>query len=90
VAKLLKLVKLAFWGLVGAAVVQELRTPPRKRVWHGTVGGVVPYDFRPPSPDKVRRNWWDPDGPLITPIAFGLGWTINLARLLQILNIRVS
>lgn len=87
--KLRKLVKLIVWGLVGAAVVQELRTPPDKRKWHGTVGGVVPYDFRPPTPEKARRSWWDPTGPLVTPIAFGVGWSINFARLLQMLNVGV-
>jgi hypothetical protein len=87
--KLARLVKLLFWGVVGAAVVQELRTPPGKRAWHGTVGGVVPYDFRPPSPEKVQRAWWDPTGPLITPIGFGVGWAINFARLAQMLNIPI-
>jgi hypothetical protein len=53
------------------------------------VGGVVPYDFRPPSADKVQRAWWDPKGPLITPLAFGVGWTINFARLAQMLGIDV-
>jgi hypothetical protein len=74
------------WGLTAAAVVQELRKPAGKRAWHGTVGGMVPYDFRPPSPEKVRQAWWDPEGPLVTPMAFGVGWAINFARLLQLLN----
>jgi hypothetical protein len=87
--KLVRLVKLVVWGLVGAAIVQELRTPADKRKWHGTVGGVVPYDFRPPSPEKVRRAWWDPTGPLITANAFGVGWAINFARVLQMLNVNV-
>lgn len=87
--KLAKLVKLLFWGVVGAAVVQELRTPAGQRTWHGTIGGVVPYDFRPPSADKLQRSWWDPSGPLVTPMAFGVGWTINLARLAQVLNIPI-
>lgn len=84
--KLSRLVKLVVWGLVGAAVAQELRTPADERKWHGTVGGVVPYDFRMPSGEKARRSWWDPDGPLITPMAFGVGWTVNFARLLEMLN----
>lgn len=65
--KLSRLIKLVVWGLVGAAVAQELRTPADERKWHGTVGGVVPYDFRVPGPDKLRRAWWDPNGPLINP-----------------------
>jgi hypothetical protein len=90
VSKLGRLLKLVVWGLVGAAVVQELRTAPDERKWHGTVGGVVPYDFRPPSSDKVRRAWWDPDGPLITPTAFGVGWAINFARLMNLVNEKAS
>ncbi len=84
-----KLVKLLFWGVVGAAIVQELRTPAEQRTWHGTVGGVVPYDFRPPTAEKMQRAWWDPSGPLVTPLAFGVGWSINLARLAQILNLPI-
>lgn len=87
--KLGKLVKLLFWGAVGAALVQELRTPPEQRTWHGTVGGVVPYDFRPPTVEKLQRGWWDPAGPLVTPMAFGVGWTINLARVAQALNLPI-
>ena len=87
--KLTRLVKLVFWGLVGAAVVQELRTPAEKRAWHGTVGGVVPYDFRSPSPEAIQRAWWDPSGPLFKVNTFGVGWTINFARLAQLLNIPI-
>jgi hypothetical protein len=86
--KLSRLVKLVVWGLVGAAIAQELRTPADERQWHGTVGGVVPYDFRVPSPERARSSWWDPDGQLITPIAFGVGWTVNFARLRELLRQR--
>jgi hypothetical protein len=79
--KLARLLKLLFWGLVGAAIAQELRTPPEDRTWHGTVAGVVPYDFRMPDPERVRSAWWDPDGPLCKPTAFGVGWAINFAKL---------
>ena len=88
--KLMRKLKLLFWGLLGAAIVQELRTPADKRTWHGTVGGVVPYDFRVPSPEKVRRAWWDPKGPLINPTAFGVGWAINFARVAEMLNTKDS
>lgn len=87
VGKLLRLLKWVAWGLVGAAIAQELRTPPDERRWHGTVGGVVPYDFRMPSAERVRNAWWDPDGPLVRPMAFGVGWTINFARLSEMLGI---
>jgi hypothetical protein len=87
--KLARLLKWLVWGLMGAAIVQELRTPPDRRTWHGTLGGVVPYDFRPPSAEKLQRSWWDPSGPLVTPMAFGVGWTLNLGRLAQLLNIPI-
>jgi hypothetical protein len=48
-------------GLLGAAVVQQLRLPRSERTWHGTVAGVVPYDLRP-SANLARivvllRDW---------------------------------
>lgn len=88
--KLSRLLKLLVWGLTGAAIVQELRRPAEDREWHGTVGGVVPYDFRMPTPEKIRHAWWNPGGPLVTQTAFGVGWAINLARLLETFNVKVS
>jgi uncharacterized protein DUF5808 len=88
--KLARMLKLIVWGLLGAAIAQELRRPADKRTWHGTVGGVVPYDFRVPSPEKFRRAWWDPKGPLITPTAFGVGWAINFARVQEMVNAKSS
>jgi hypothetical protein len=68
-------------GLTAAAVVQELRRPPRKRKWHGRIVGV-PYDFRRPTWKRVRRAWWSPrDRRVLMPRAFGLGWDLNLGRL---------
>jgi hypothetical protein len=84
--KLARLIKLLAWGCLGAAIVQELRTPAADRKWHGTVGGVVPYDFRVPSPEKLRDAWWNPDGPLITETAFGVGWAINFARVVEMVD----
>ncbi len=66
-----------------AAVVQELRKPARKRGWHGDVAGFVPYDLRLPTLDRLRRAWWNPgDRRLLTGMPFGIGWSVNLARLL--------
>jgi len=71
-------------GLVAAAVGTELRKPPRKRTWHGRIAGVVPYDFRVPTVRRVRSRWWNPaDRRLFTPRAFGVGWAVNLARLVR-------
>ncbi len=69
-------------GIVAAAVGKELRKPPRKRTWYGTVLGFVPYDFRRPTLARVKARWWNPrDRRLLTPRVFGIGWAVNLARL---------
>jgi hypothetical protein len=70
-------------GLVATAVATELRKPSRKRTWNGRMLGFVPYDLRPPTLARVKSRWWNPkDDRLFTPRAFGVGWDVNLARLL--------
>ena len=79
--KLRRLVIAALTGLTLAAVVRELRLPASSRTWQGRIAGF-PYDFRPPTLERVRRRWWNPEDPrLLTERAFGLGWAVNLARL---------
>lgn len=84
-----KIKRLLFWVTVVvsiAAVFQELKRPPRERTWHGRVFGV-PYDFRLPSVGRMKDAWWDPDDPrLFPPRDFGVGWAINIPRLLQLLR----
>jgi hypothetical protein len=83
-----RLVQLATLGLIAAAVAQELRKPPRKRKWRGTVAGVVPYDLRfPPTVDRVKQAIWNPKGSVLQPQAFGVGWTFNLGRLVAKLGL---
>lgn len=78
---ILNLVIVAAGALAGAAVGKELGKPPDQRTWHGEVMGI-PYDFRPPTAEKIRRSLWDPDNPrLFTPHVFGVGYGVNLARL---------
>lgn len=68
-------------GLMVAAVVQELSRPADERTWHGQLVGIVPYDLRPPTLQRVRDAWWNPDDPrLLTDRPFGVGWSVNLAR----------
>ena len=68
-------------GLALAAVVQELRKPAAERTWHGRIL-FVPYDFRLPTLERVRQRLWAPeDSRLLVPQVFGLGWTVNLGRL---------
>jgi hypothetical protein len=72
--------------LVGAVVVTELRKPAAERTWQGRLAGV-PYDLRPPTLHRLRARLWDPDNPaLLVPHAFGIGWTINVARLVQLVS----
>ncbi len=73
--------------LVVAAVVQELRKDPDEREWHGTVFGFVPYDLRPPTVERVKSAMWSPDDPrLLKPHAFGVGWTLNVGRLVRLIR----
>ncbi len=73
-----------FAGLAIVAVMQELRKPARRRDWHGEIAGFVPYDFRLPPLDRYRQAWWNPgDRRLLTGTVFGIGWSVNLARLLE-------
>ncbi len=70
-----------------AAVVKELRTPADERTGHGTVAGFVPYDFRPPTTERVLDAVWAPDDPrILKPHAFGVGWTLNFGRILAVLR----
>jgi hypothetical protein len=49
---------------------------------HGKLFGVVPYDLRPPTPERLRRRLWDPErDEIIGPTVFGVGWSVNLAAL---------
>ena len=75
------LVQLAVLVVAVIAVVQELRKPKDQREWHGTVG-PVPYDLRRPTSERVRARLWAPEAALIQPHPFGVGWTINVGRLL--------
>ena len=71
------LIRFILLALAVGAVIKELQKPADKRTWHGAVFDVVPYDFRKPSIDKVKAAMWNPEGPLVTPRVFGVGWTLN-------------
>jgi hypothetical protein len=69
-----------------AAVIQELSKPEWQRTWHGKVYGI-PYDFRPPTFARIKNSMWNPDDErLFTPRPFGVGWSVNLARLMQMMR----
>lgn len=80
-AGLRRLVSLVSMLLLVAAVVRELRLPAGERTWQGRVVGV-PYDLRPPTPTRLRQAFWNPEDPrLLTPRPMGVGWAVNVARL---------
>ena len=41
--------------LVGSALLRELRQPPEQRVWQGRIGGLIPYNLRPPTVERIVR-----------------------------------
>ena len=86
-AKLGSFLRLAVLALTAGAVAQELRKPSDQREWHGRLGGVVPYDFRLPTVERVRAALWNPESDrLVTPQVFGVGWTVNAGRLVKLLR----
>ena len=84
---LMKLVRSVFWLSLFAAVYQELRKPAAQRSWHGKVLGVVPYDFRVPTLDRLKASYWAPDSPhVFTDRVLGVGWGVNLPVAFRKLN----
>ena len=80
-----RFVKLVAFGLVVAALIDQFRRDPEERTWEGSVAGIVPYDFRMPTLERARSRWWNTDDDrLFVPQVFGVGWTINLARLARL------
>jgi hypothetical protein len=86
-----RVVRLVTFALVVASVVKELRTPAAERTWHGVVAGVVPYDFRRPTAERLRAAMWDPEGAhLVSPRAFGVGWSLNVGRVVKVVRERLA
>lgn len=76
-----RLVRIVTFGLVAAAIATELAKPAPERTWQGKVFGIVPYDFRPPTWQRFRDAYWNPDSDrLFSDRVFGVGWAINLYR----------
>jgi hypothetical protein len=79
VTDLVRFARTLAWLSFFAAIYQELRKPPAERTWQGKVAGVVPYDFRIPTPERLRRGYWDPDSDQIfSETVFGVGWGVNI------------
>ncbi len=78
--------RLAVVGLLVAAVATELSKPEEERTWQGKVWGVVPYDFRPPTWERIRLAYWNPDSDrLFSDRVFGVGWAVNLYQAKRLL-----
>ena len=68
-------------SLAGLALLDQLGRRAADRDWHGRIIGV-PYDFRMPTPGRLRARLWNPeDVRIIVPLVVGIGWTINLYQL---------
>ena len=81
IGRLRRLIRLAGFALFVAAVAQEMGKPEEERTWRGKVGGLVPYDFRPPTWDRLREAYWNPEEDrLFTDRVFGVGWAVNFYR----------
>lgn len=84
-----RLTILATVGLFGGVVYQELQKPKDERHWHGRLAGVIPYDLRPPTIQRLKSAMWSPDSSKIfMPRAFGIGWDVNFGRLFRLLKKR--
>jgi hypothetical protein len=85
------LLRTAVIATVGGAIYTELRKPPEQRTWHGTLLGVVPYDFRMPTLEGLRQAYWNPRSPKVfTARPLGVGWAVNIPTLLRRLGVHVE
>lgn len=75
---------LAIIGVI--AVIQELRKSPEMRTWHGKVAGLIPYDFRVPTVERFRDTYWNPDGPVLSGKAWGVGWAPNFGAVTKLFS----
>ena len=79
-----RMIQIAAFTLTVAAVLQELEKPTEARKGYGKVAGIVPYDFRLPTTERFKESYWNPyERRVLTPEVFGVGWAINLYRLLE-------
>jgi hypothetical protein len=83
------IIRTAVIGAVGTAIYLEMRKPAEERTWHGKLMGVVPYDFRLPSIDRIRQAYWNPRSPKVfTDRPLGVGWSVNIPTLARRLGVR--
>src|SRR6202521_1575481 len=76
-----RLVRFVAFGLVVAGGGTEPFQPAPARTWEGRLFGVVPYDFRPPTWQRIRDAYWNPRSDrLFNDRVWGVGWALNLHR----------
>ena len=64
-------------AVVGAAILDQVRRPVEQRTWQGAIGGI-PYDFRLPTPERIREKVWNKNtSRVVMPHVFGVGWSLN-------------
>ena len=81
---IIRTIQATFITLALAALFQELEKPQEERKWHGKIAGFIPYDFRPPTIERIKEACWNPhEHRMFTPRVFGLGWAINFHALLE-------
>lgn len=84
---LVKMIRALLWLALFGALYQELRRPPEERPWHGKVLGIVPYDFRVPTLERLRDAYWSPGTDRVfSDQVFGVGWAVNLPVAARKLN----
>jgi len=82
------LIRTAVTAAVLGAVYQELRKPPGSRTWHGRLLGFVPYDFRLPTPQRIRDAYWNTASTRIfSDKPIGVGWSVNVPAVLKRLGL---
>jgi hypothetical protein len=81
---LVRLLQVAAISFALIAVCQEMEKPKERRGWHGRAAGIVPYDFRLPTLDRLKDSYWNPyESRVFTPTVLGLGWAVNFYSLLE-------
>jgi hypothetical protein len=86
-----RLITLVTLVLTAAAVVKELRTPEAERTWHGKIASVVPYELRFPTLRRARERLWDPEAEhVVGPRVFGVGWTVNVGKVVALVRQKVG
>ena len=79
--------RMIFLCLIAWAIISELRKPKEERTWHGKLAGFVPDELRPPTLDRVRETYWSPDDEhVLKPPVWGVGWALNVGRVVELIR----